>query len=83
MKAKISAISFHLPAKIESLDAMASENPGWDIPRIFAKTGIRNRYIAALGETASDLAFEAGRWNEIADIFAFITLSNRSASGVS
>ena len=60
MKAKISSISFHLPAKIESLDAMASENPGWDIPRIFDKTGIRNRYIAALGETASDLAFEAG-----------------------
>ena len=76
MKAKISSISFHLPAKIENLDAMACENPGWNIPRIFDKTGIRNRYIAALGETASDLAFEAGSQllHEFPDIERFAVI---------
>lgn len=60
MKIKISAISYFLPEAVEGLDVLARDNPAWDIPKLFAKTGIRNRHIAALGQTASDLALEAG-----------------------
>ena len=60
MKIKISSISYYLPEAVEGLDVLGRDNPGWDIPKLFTKTGIRNRHIAALGQTASDLAFEAG-----------------------
>ena len=60
MKIRISAISYYLPEAVEGLDVLARDNPGWDIPKLFTKTGIRTRHIAALGQTASDLAFEAG-----------------------
>lgn len=60
MKIKISAISYYLPEAVEGLDVLARDNPSWDIPKLFTKTGIRNRHIAAFGQTASDLAFEAG-----------------------
>ncbi len=60
MKIRISAISYYLPEGIEGLDVLARDNPEWDISKLFTKTGIRNRHIAALGQTASDLAFEAG-----------------------
>lgn len=60
MKARIGAISYHLPNTMEGSDALQRDNPDWDIPKILEKTGIKNRYIAAPGETAVDLAFEAG-----------------------
>lgn len=60
MKLKISAIEYHLPATVEGTGALHEDNPGWDIPKILDKTGVVNRYIAAEGETAADLAFEAG-----------------------
>lgn len=59
MKIKISAISYYLPEAVEGLEVLACDNPTWDMPKLFAKTGIRNRHIASLGQTASDLAFEA------------------------
>jgi len=61
MKVKISAISYHLPETMEGVDTLQRDNPDWDMPKILDKTGIQNRYLAAPGETAVDLAFEAGK----------------------
>lgn len=61
MKVNISAITYHLPDTIEGVDTLQCDNPDWDLPKILDKTGILNRHIAARGETAVDLAFEAGR----------------------
>lgn len=60
MKARISAISYHLPDKMEGPDTLQRENPDWDLAKIMGKTGVRNRYISAPGETAVDLAYAAG-----------------------
>lgn len=61
MKVRISAISYHLPETIEGVDTLQRDNPDWELPKILGKTGIHNRHIAARGETAVDLAFEAGK----------------------
>ena len=61
MKVKISAIEYHLPDRIEGVGELKYDNPDWDMPKILDKTGIYNRYISARGETAVDLAFEAGK----------------------
>lgn len=61
MKVKITAIAYHLPETMEGVDVLQRDNPDWDMPKILDKMGIHNRYIAAPGETAVDLAFEAGR----------------------
>jgi len=61
MKVKIGAISYHLPDTIESNEVLQRENPDWDMPKILAKTGIVSRHISSLGETALDLATEAGK----------------------
>jgi 3-oxoacyl-[acyl-carrier-protein] synthase-3 len=61
MKARISAISYHLPGTLEGIDVLQRDNPDWDMPKIIEKTGIHNRYISAPGETAVDLALEAGK----------------------
>jgi len=60
MKVKISAISYHLPDKIEGIDILQLDNPDWEMHKILEKTGVHNRYIAAQDETAVDLAFKAG-----------------------
>lgn len=61
MKVKISAISYHLPGEGEGVDMLQRDNPDWDMPKILEKTGIHNRYISGLEETAVDLAHEAGK----------------------
>ena len=60
MKIKISKISYHLPETIESIHELQEDNPDWDISKILDKTGIVNRHIASVDETAVDLAFKAG-----------------------
>lgn len=59
MKVKISSISYHLPEKTEGLDDLQRDNPDWDMPKVFEKTGIRTRHIASSDQTASDLAYIA------------------------
>ena len=60
MKVKIGAIAYHLPETVEGVDTLQQDNPDWEMRKILEKTGIPNRYIAAPGETATDLAFKAG-----------------------
>ncbi len=59
MRAAITAIEFHLPDQVLTNDDLAAEFPEWPIGKIFDKTGIEARHIAAPGETASDLARQA------------------------
>lgn len=57
--AVIGPVAVHLPEKVEDNDFLASQYPKWDMELIFAKTGIRQRHIAAPEECASDLGVAA------------------------
>ncbi len=57
--AQIAAISSHLPEKVLANAELAELYPGWSAEKIFEKTGIRERRVAAQGETAADLAVRA------------------------
>lgn len=57
--AKIRQIEFSLPQACESNQDLLLANPDWDIPKIFEKTGIAQRYLAAPEQTAADLCVEA------------------------
>jgi 3-oxoacyl-[acyl-carrier-protein] synthase-3 len=49
----------YLPEKILHNDELSKFYPGWSAEKIYQKTGIRERRIAADDETAADLAFKA------------------------
>lgn len=55
MNAYLRGVESHLPERILDNAALVAQNPGWDADAIFKKTGIRERRIAAPGETAADL----------------------------
>jgi 3-oxoacyl-[acyl-carrier-protein] synthase-3 len=57
--AAISAIEYYLPRRSLSSDQLANEFPEWSLEKLDAKTGIRERHIAADTECSSDLAVEA------------------------
>lgn len=58
--ARIADIAGHLPATILDNEELGRLYPGWSADKIFEKTGIRSRRIAAPEETAGDLAARAG-----------------------
>ncbi|PTD99368.1 3-oxoacyl-ACP synthase III family protein [Pandoraea apista] len=58
-KAKIAAIATHFPPDIVSNDDLAELFPEWTADKILAKTGIAERHISAVDETASDLGMQA------------------------
>ena len=55
------SIAFHLPEAVLTNDDLARLYDGWTAEKIYKKTGIRTRHIAAEGECASDLAEQAAR----------------------
>ena len=57
--AAIGPIAIHLPERIETNAQLELEFPGWNLELIYAKTGIRERHIAAPGECALDLGVAA------------------------
>ncbi|GIW99770.1 MAG: 3-oxoacyl-ACP synthase [Pirellulaceae bacterium] len=57
--AEIGPIAVHFPERVETNADLQAEFPHWDLGLIEEKTGIRQRYIAAAEETASDLAVAA------------------------
>jgi 3-oxoacyl-[acyl-carrier-protein] synthase-3 len=59
--ARIAAIATHLPDRVLSNDELAALYPAWPADKILDKTGIRERRVAAEGETAGDLAFHAAQ----------------------
>ncbi len=60
-KAAITAVEYHLPEGILTNSDFEKLQSNWRAEDILAKTGIACRHISAEGETASDLACEAGR----------------------
>jgi 3-oxoacyl-[acyl-carrier-protein] synthase-3 len=61
MKAFVAAIRAALPEAILDNEQLASEYEGWSAEKIYAKTGICTRHIAAQNEYASDLAVRAAQ----------------------
>jgi 3-oxoacyl-[acyl-carrier-protein] synthase-3 len=61
MDAIIKGIAYYLPAGVLSNGQLAEVFPDWTAEKIFEKTGIRERHIAAEGECASDLGVAACR----------------------
>lgn len=59
MKAYIKAAEYYLPENILSNAELSRRFPEWSEAQIFAKVGIRERHIAAAGETALDMAQKA------------------------
>jgi 3-oxoacyl-[acyl-carrier-protein] synthase-3 len=59
--AAIGPIAVHFPERLETNQALQAENPSWNMDLIYSKTGIAQRYIAAPGETASDLGVAAAK----------------------
>src|SRR5690349_16069119 len=59
MKASLTAIRSAFPERVLDNAQLAAEFPGWTAEKIYAKTGIRSRRVAAEDEFASDLAVQA------------------------
>lgn len=57
--AAISDIAGYLPETALTNEQLEELFPGWTAEKILQKTGIRTRRVAAVNQTASDLAFEA------------------------
>lgn len=55
----IEAVEYYLPQIVENGAVLKEENPEWSILDIEGKTGISNRYISAMDETALDMAVKA------------------------
>lgn len=56
---RIAAVETHVPEHILSNEELAATFPDWSADKIYDKTGIRERRVAAPDETAGDLAFAA------------------------
>ena len=56
---KILAIEYYLPKKIENNKIFKKNNPGVNIDRIKAKTGINNRFISSEKETVIEISIKA------------------------
>ena len=61
MKAGIKAIQYYLPEKILENEAIVSMINSWSSEKIFEKTGIHTRHVAADSETALDMGYKAAR----------------------
>ena len=59
MESYISAISYYLPEKVLTNEALIKDFPEWSIEKIASKIGVDRRHIAADGETAVDMGVNA------------------------
>jgi 3-oxoacyl-[acyl-carrier-protein] synthase-3 len=59
MDTAVLGIAYHLPQGIETNDDLQRQNPDWRMDDLYAKSGIASRHIAAEGETALDLGYQA------------------------
>lgn len=57
----IKSIEYYLPANVVTNDDLNTENPSWEMDKVFSKTGVKKRHIAEINETAFDLSVEACR----------------------
>jgi 3-oxoacyl-[acyl-carrier-protein] synthase III len=61
MNCHLLGVQYHLPDGCRTNEDLVEANPGWDAEKIFQKTGIRARRVAAVAETAGDLGYVAAR----------------------
>ncbi|THF85591.1 ketoacyl-ACP synthase III [Deinococcus sp. KSM4-11] len=59
IRARIHAVSVHLPTHVETNDDLHAQHPDWNVPEAARHTGVEQRHISAPGETALDLAEQA------------------------
>lgn len=57
----IKAISYYLPEKVLTNEALVKDFPEWSVDKVSAKVGVNSRHIAGDGETAGDMAEKAAR----------------------
>lgn len=60
-QARLLDLAAYLPDKTLSNDELAALYPEWPAEKIYSKTGIKIRHVAAEDQTASDLAYEAAQ----------------------
>lgn len=61
MPAVVRSIAYHLPERVLDNAELAAQFPEWSVEKIFGKTGIDRRHIAAPDETSADLGERAAR----------------------
>lgn len=61
MNAYIKAISYYLPEKVVTNEELLQEFPEWSVDKVAAKVGVSSRHLAAVDETAGDMAEKAAR----------------------
>ena len=61
MGAYIKAISYYLPEQVVTNEDLVSEFPEWSVEKVAAKVGVNVRHVAAVGETAGDMAEKAAK----------------------
>lgn len=59
MKAYIKSISYYLPESIVTNEELIRDFPEWNAEKVVEKVGIRSRHVAAIDETAGDMAVKA------------------------
>ena len=59
MNIGIECIEYHLPEKLVTNSELQLIHPNWDVEKVGAKSGVFNRHIASISETAFDLACKA------------------------
>ncbi len=60
-RAAITAVTTHFPEQVLTNEDITRMHPDWSVEKIYDKTGIRSRHIAAPDETALDLGEQAGK----------------------
>jgi 3-oxoacyl-[acyl-carrier-protein] synthase-3 len=58
-RAAIRAIAYALPERAVTNEILSEEQPGWDMRRVMARTGVASRRVSGPDETAFDLACRA------------------------
>ena len=59
MNIGIEFIEYYLPKRIVTNNELQLMHPDWDVEKVGAKSGVFNRHIASISETAFDLACNA------------------------
>lgn len=59
--AYIKAISYYLPEKVVTNEELVKEFPEWSVDKVAQKVGVDSRHVAAVDETAGDMAEKAAR----------------------
>ena len=80
----IRGISYYLPEKVVTNDALVKEFPEWSVDKVSAKVGVDSRHIASEHETAGNMAELAARklfaeYNIDSKIIDFILLCTQSS----